>query len=101
MRRPQAAALRFPRRRRVAARLRCVSNPRWYLSSEMPPPIAASRPVAASRSAVNHDIERRIAHRLARLRAERGWSLEALAERTGISRATLSRVERSELSPTA
>ena len=49
----------------------------------------------------NHEIERRIAHRLARLRAERGWSLEALAERTGISRATLSRLERSELSPTA
>jgi transcriptional regulator with XRE-family HTH domain len=48
-----------------------------------------------------HDIERRIAQRLARLRAERGWSLEMLAERTGISRATLSRLERSELSPTA
>jgi transcriptional regulator with XRE-family HTH domain len=47
------------------------------------------------------DIERRIARRLARLRAERKWSLEALAERTGISRATLSRLERAELSPTA
>jgi transcriptional regulator with XRE-family HTH domain len=51
--------------------------------------------------AANQEIERRIARRLARLRAERGWSLEALAERTGISRATLSRLERSELSPTA
>jgi transcriptional regulator with XRE-family HTH domain len=50
---------------------------------------------------VDRDIERRIARRLARLRAERGWSLETLADRTGISRATLSRVERSELSPTA
>src|SRR6184192_4349445 len=47
------------------------------------------------------DIERRIAQRLARLRAERGWSLEDVAERTAISRATLSRLERSELSPTA
>ena len=47
------------------------------------------------------DVEHRIAQRLARLRAERGWSLEALAGRTGISRATLSRLERSELSPTA
>lgn len=46
-------------------------------------------------------IERRIARRLAALRAERGWTLEALAGRTGISRATLSRVERGELSPTA
>lgn len=48
-----------------------------------------------------HDIERRIAERLARLRADKGWSLETLAERTGISRATLSRLERAELSPTA
>jgi transcriptional regulator with XRE-family HTH domain len=47
------------------------------------------------------DIETRIARRLARLRTERQWSLEALAERTGISRATLSRIERAELSPTA
>jgi transcriptional regulator with XRE-family HTH domain len=52
-----------------------------------------------SRSA--SDIEHRIARRIAQLRAERGWSLDALADRTGISRATLSRVERSELSPTA
>jgi len=47
------------------------------------------------------EIESRIARRLAQLRAEKGWSLEALAERTGISRASLSRLERSELSPTA
>ena len=51
--------------------------------------------------AVDQNIERRIALRLAQLRADRGWSLEALAERTGISRATLSRLERLELSPTA
>ena len=46
-------------------------------------------------------IERRISQRLAALRAERGWTLDALAERTGMSRATLSRLERGELSPTA
>lgn len=46
-------------------------------------------------------VERRIAERLAALRAERGWSLDALAERTKISRATLSRLERGEVSPTA
>jgi transcriptional regulator with XRE-family HTH domain len=46
-------------------------------------------------------IEQRIAQRLARLRAEHGWSLEVLSEHTGISRASLSRLERSELSPTA
>jgi transcriptional regulator with XRE-family HTH domain len=47
------------------------------------------------------DLDRRIALRLAQLRAERGWSLEVLAERTSISRPTLSRLERGELSPTA
>jgi len=46
-------------------------------------------------------IESRIAQRLTRLRTERGWSLDALADRTGISRPTLSRLERCELSPTA
>ena len=57
--------------------------------------------MAEPKADADQEIERRIAQRLARLRAERGWSLEALAERTGISRATLSRLERSELSPTA
>lgn len=46
-------------------------------------------------------VEGRIAQRLGRLRAQRGWSLETVADRTGISRATLSRLERAELSPTA
>jgi transcriptional regulator with XRE-family HTH domain len=56
---------------------------------------------AASNSADSQAIERRIGRRLSRLRAERGWSLDAVADRTGISRATLSRLERAELSPTA
>jgi transcriptional regulator with XRE-family HTH domain len=47
------------------------------------------------------EVDRRIAERLTKLRAEKGWSLEALAERTDISRASLSRIERGELSPTA
>jgi transcriptional regulator with XRE-family HTH domain len=55
----------------------------------------------ASAPPADDEVERRIAQRLGRLRDERGWSLDDLAERTGISRATLSRVERSELSPTA
>ncbi|MEN5016199.1 XRE family transcriptional regulator [Erwinia sp. Eh17-17] len=45
--------------------------------------------------------EQRLAQRLADLRLEKGWSLEALAELTGISRASLSRIERAETSPTA
>ncbi len=34
-------------------------------------------------------------------RARRGWSLEELAERSGVSRAMLSKIERDEASPTA
>jgi transcriptional regulator with XRE-family HTH domain len=46
-------------------------------------------------------METRLAERLAELRVERGWSLDELAGRTGISRSTLSRLERVEISPTA
>lgn len=42
-----------------------------------------------------------LAARLAELRGERGWSLEELARRSGVSRSTLSRAERGEISPTA
>ncbi|HEY1413980.1 MAG TPA: XRE family transcriptional regulator [Rhodopila sp.] len=47
------------------------------------------------------DLDTRLAARLASLRAERGWSLDTLAERSGISRTTLSRLEHGETSPTA
>src|SRR5437879_2982199 len=46
-------------------------------------------------------VDARLAARLAELRAERGWSLGELAERSGVSRSTLSRAERAEISPTA
>ncbi|MBL8229598.1 MAG: helix-turn-helix domain-containing protein [Bryobacterales bacterium] len=46
-------------------------------------------------------MEQRIGFRLSSLREQRGWTLDDLAERTQISRATLSRIERGELSPTA
>ncbi|MCB9947910.1 MAG: helix-turn-helix domain-containing protein [Rhodospirillaceae bacterium] len=46
-------------------------------------------------------IDRRIAARLKALRGERGWSLDALARRSGVSRATLSRLENADVSPTA
>ncbi len=55
-----------------------------------------------SEDGVGHDnrLELRLAARLAELRTERAWSLEDLARRTGLSRSTLSRVERAEISPT-
>ncbi|MFB6554817.1 helix-turn-helix domain-containing protein [Streptomyces sp. NPDC056405] len=46
-------------------------------------------------------VDARLAARLAELRAEHNWSLGELAERTGVSRSTLSRAERAEISPTA
>lgn len=42
-----------------------------------------------------------LAARLRALRAERGWSLDELARRSGVSRAALSRMENAEVSPTA
>jgi transcriptional regulator with XRE-family HTH domain len=46
-------------------------------------------------------IDLRIASRLKGLRAERGWSLDELAKRSNISRASLSRLENAEVSATA
>ena len=45
--------------------------------------------------------ERQLAERLAALRTAAGWSLDELAVKSGVSRATLSRLERAETSPTA
>lgn len=47
------------------------------------------------------DVSSRLADRLAQLRKGRAWSLEELAGLSGVSRATLSRLEHGEVSPTA
>lgn len=47
------------------------------------------------------DTHARLVARLRRLRAERGLTLEALAERAGVSRSMISLIERGESSPTA
>lgn len=47
------------------------------------------------------DSDLRLAQRLRQLRLERQWSLDELATRSGISRATLSRMENNDVSPTA
>lgn len=46
-------------------------------------------------------IDDRIAVHLKQLRQSRGWSLDDLAERAAVSRASLSRLENAETSPTA
>jgi transcriptional regulator with XRE-family HTH domain len=47
------------------------------------------------------DPSSRIASRLRLERDSRGWSLADLAERSGVSKATISKIEREEVSPTA
>ncbi|AZP21665.1 XRE family transcriptional regulator [Streptomyces aquilus] len=55
----------------------------------------------AEAETVPDPVDARLGARLAELRAERGWSLGELAERAGVSKSTLSRAERAEISPTA
>src|SRR5262245_42774548 len=45
-------------------------------------------------------IDVRLSERLKALRLDRGWSLDELASRSVVSRATLSRLENSAISPT-
>ncbi|MGK5035555.1 helix-turn-helix domain-containing protein [Janthinobacterium sp. LB3P118] len=53
-----------------------------------------------NRKLTDHDTEQRLAARLKQLRVERGWSLDQLASASQVSRATLSRLENGEVSPT-
>jgi transcriptional regulator with XRE-family HTH domain len=53
------------------------------------------------RAAAVDDLNQRIARRVADLRARQGLSLDALAMRSGVSRSTLSLIERGETSATA
>ncbi|MGL5446667.1 MAG: helix-turn-helix domain-containing protein [Rhabdaerophilum sp.] len=48
-----------------------------------------------------NDLDQQIAQGLKRLRQARGWSLEELARKSGVSRASLSRLENAEVSATA
>jgi len=52
-------------------------------------------------STIADDPAPRIAERIRAEREQRGWSLEDLAQRSGVSRAMISKVERNEASPTA
>jgi len=52
-------------------------------------------------STMQDDAARRLAERLRSEREARNWSLAELAQRSGVSRAMISKVERGEASPTA
>lgn len=50
---------------------------------------------------MDEGLDHLVTNRLRALRAERGLSLDALAQASGVSRAMISRIERGETSPTA
>lgn len=52
-------------------------------------------------SSGEHDLSTRIAERVREIRAQHGLSLEALAEKSGVSRSMISLIERAETSATA
>jgi len=60
---------------------------------------AAARP-AAPVSDSSDALSRHLGARVRRLRKERGWSLEALAGASGVSRSMLSQIEREQANPT-
>ena len=52
-------------------------------------------------SSIVNDLDARLAARLKTEREARGWSIAELAQRSGVSKAMISKVERGEASPTA
>jgi transcriptional regulator with XRE-family HTH domain len=61
---------------------------------------AASSPVPPAAGDSPDALSRHLGARLKRLRNERGWSLEALATASGVSRSMLSQIEREQANPT-
>lgn len=48
----------------------------------------------------NDELSLQLSERIRKLRTERKWSLEALAQSSGVSRSMLSQIERNEVNPT-
>jgi transcriptional regulator with XRE-family HTH domain len=107
-REPRIARKEPGRRVRAKERAAAVREPRPAPPREVekpePPVVRPAEGVPPAEGELADQAEavgERLAERLAALRAERGWSLQDLAHRTGISRSNLSRIERGEISPTA
>lgn len=58
------------------------------------------KPAAARASEPAEAINRHLGSRVKNLRTQRGWSLEALASASGVSRSMLSQIEREQANPT-
>ena len=79
---------------RLCATAPLPAAPRAPLVKPKPNPTPASSPETADA------IHRHLGGRLRQLRLERGWSLEALARASGVSRSMLSEIEREQANPT-
>ena len=60
----------------------------------------AKKTVEAAPAGQAEAISRHLGGRVKALRGERGWSLEALAAASGVSRSMLSQIEREQANPT-
>src|SRR3974390_154265 len=65
----------------------------------MTPPLAPAKKISAPVRPADA-ISRHLGGRVKNLRAARGWSLEALAQASGVSRSMLSQIEREQANPT-
>ncbi len=59
-----------------------------------------SSSISKTRRKLSEEPGERLGARLKSLRAERGWSLESLADSSGVSRSMLSQIERDQANPT-
>src|SRR5512136_3139573 len=66
----------------------------------MKPKASSARSHAAPSAAPAESITRHLGGRVKHLRSTRGWSLEALANASGVSRSMLSQIEREQANPT-
>lgn len=64
------------------------------------PPSPKRKPAAARAAEPAEAINRHLGSRVKNLRTQRGWSLEALASASGVSRSMLSQIEREQANPT-
>jgi len=103
----RTAAVREPGRPAAKRRRETDREPRPMPEPAEPPAVRPAEPEQRAQADQGDGggqaeaVSERLAARLAALRSERGWSLQDLARRTGVSRSNLSRIERGEISPTA
>lgn len=70
------------------------------MTRSAPTPPAAHEPLSAGNTSADAGPGRQLGHRVKQLRTDRGWSLEALAQASGVSRSMLSDIERDRANPT-